>query len=476
VAGALGGWVLAADRGPPAPTQPLPAGAPNVLLVTLDTTRADRVGAYGNDRVDTRAFDRLAVEGTLFENAVAVAPVTGPSHLSMLSGRHPAEHGVLLNGTPLPAEPLLAEILVDHGWDTAAFVSAYVLEGDLGFARGFRVYDDDFGWLKGGSLLLPARLLALARRHANPDEVLQRRGGDTVDAALAWLAQPRGAWFLWVHLFDPHGPYEPPPPFDTRYYSGDPHDPAHGSMTRVGEYPSYLKGSLEGVTDLAWVEAQYDGEVSYADAQLARLVEAVDAQNTLVLVIADHGESLGEHGTWFEHVGVEEVETHVPFVARWPGRVPAGKRSTALVEGSDLAPTVLDLVGIALPETMTGHPALKAPPRVAGRSLAFDRVANRVAREAGEIEKPTFRVAGLRGPGTRYVLHEKGGEATFYELATDPRAEHDIHARVAGDPIAGQLLGQLRQEALALFGGAAGVAPDISDEERERLRQLGYIE
>ncbi|MFZ5477019.1 MAG: sulfatase, partial [Myxococcota bacterium] len=475
LAGGLAGWVLSADRAPPAPSQPLPAGAPNVLVVTLDTTRADRLGAYGNDRVDTRSFDRLALEGTLFEDAVAVAPVTGPSHASMFSGRHPADHGLLLNGTPLPEEPLLAEVLRDHGYDTAAFVSAYVLDGDLGFRRGFAVYDDDFGWLKGGGRLLPARLWAMARRHADPDEVLQRRGGDTVDAALAWLAQPRGAYFLWVHLFDAHGPYEPPPPYDTRYYSGDPHDPAHTSMTKVGEHPAYLKRSLEGVTDLAWVEAQYDGEVSYADAQLGRLLDAIDPQNTLVVVLADHGESLGEHGTWFEHVGVEEVEARIPWVMRWPGRVPAGRRSAALVEGSDLAPTVLDLVRIPIPHTMTGHPALKDPPRTAGRSLALDRAANRAARARGEIDEPRYRVAGLRGPGTRYVLHEAGDAARFYDLAGDPLGLVDVAGTFPPDSAGAELLRHLHGDARALFGGDT-VRQDLSDEERERLESLGYLD
>lgn len=472
---AHGVWVYSASRGGPAPTQPLPAGAPSVLLVTIDTARADRFGAYGNERVDTRHFDALAAEGALALDAVGVAPVTGPSHMSMLTGAGPWDHGVLLNGTPVPtALPTLAELLRDHGWQTAAFVSAYVLDGGLGFRRGFDVYDDDFGWLKGGGRLWPARLLSMLRRHADPDELLERRGGDTVDAALSWTKGRRGAYFLWVHLFDPHGPYDPPPPFDTAYYTGDPSDPAHTSMARASGWPAYLDESLRGVTDLDWVLAQYDGEISYTDRQLGRLLEGIDRENTLVVVTGDHGESFGEHGVWFEHVDVHEAALHVPFAMRWPGKVPAGARLETPVEGSDVAPTVLGLVGVAPPATMTGR-SLFGEGRAVARSLCFDRAANKAARAAGEIDKPKWRTAGLRGPSSRYVLHERDGAAAYFDLATDPAGETDVSASVAATPEGVELLGILKPQAQALFGGTT-VERDVSDEERERLKALGYLE
>jgi arylsulfatase A-like enzyme len=484
LATALAVWVYTANDPLPPPTEPLPAGAPNVLVVTLDTTRADRFGAYGNPRVQTKAFDGLAAEGALFLAASAVAPVTGPSHASMFSGRGPWDHGVLLNGVPVPADhPLLAELLQARGWSTAAFVSAYVLDGRNGFARGFGVYDDAFGWLPGADALLPARLVAMARRHADPDAVLDRRGADTVDRALGWLEAHRGgAWFLWVHLFDPHGPYAPPPPYDTLYYQGDAHDPANTSMKAVKNVAPYLLGSLEGVTDLAYVLAQYDGEVSYADAQIARLLSAIDAKNTLVAVIADHGESLGEHDVWFNHGDdIHETSVHVPFALRWPGRVPVARVETP-VEGTDLAPTLLDLVGVPVPEGMTGRSAVPAMEGRGGRAMAhamcFDRPANQAARAAGRITGPKYRIAGLRGPSSRYVQREVDGTATYYDLSADPLGVTDVTGALAGTAAGAELLGLLRGEADALLSGDATErsAVEVSPEERARLEALGYLE
>lgn len=484
LASALGVWVHTGADPLPAPTRPLPAGAPNVLVVTLDTARADRFGAYGNPTVRTAAFDGLAAEGALFTAASAVAPVTGPSHASMFSGRGPWDHGVLLNGVPVPDDhPLLAELLQQHGWATAAFVSAYVLDGDNGFARGFGVYDDAFGWLPGSESLLPARLAAMARRHADPNEVLERRGADTVDRALAWLgAQRGGAWFLWVHLFDPHGPYTPPPPFDTLYYQGDPHDPANTSMKDVKNVAPYLEKILAGVTDLAHVLAQYDGEISYTDAQLARLLAAIDAKNTLVVVLADHGESLGEHDVWFNHGDdIHETSVHVPFAIRWPGRVPV-TRVTSPVEGTDLAPTILDLVGVEVPAAMTGKSAVPAMEGRAGRSIAhamcFDRPANQAARAAGKITGPKYRIAGLRGPLSRYVQREVDGTATYYDLSADPRGVTDVSGTLTGTAAGADLLNLLRGQADALLSADATErsAVEVSPEERARLEALGYLE
>jgi len=481
---ALAVWGYTAFDPVPAGAKPLPAGAPNVLVVTLDTVRADRFGAYGNPRVQTRAFDTLAAEGALFTSASAVAPVTGPSHASMFSGRGPWDHGVLLNGVPVPSDhPLLAELLHDHGYATAAFVSAYVLDSANGFARGFEVYDDAFGWLPGADSLLVARILGMARRHADPNEVLDRRAGDTVDRALSWLdSHPGGAWFVWVHLFDPHGPYAPPPPYDTLYYQGDARDPANTSMANVQNVAPYLERSLEGITDLSYVLAQYDGEISYTDSQLARLLNAVDTKNTLVAVIGDHGESLGEHDVWFNHGDdLYETSLHVPFALRWPGRVPV-TRVTSPVEGTDLAPTLLDLVGIPVPEGMTGESAVNVLNGRDGRAIAhamcFDRPANQAARAKGEITGPKYRVAGLRGPGSRYVEREVDGSATFFDLAADPLGATDVSAAARATPEGVELLGLLSAQAKGLFAGDAtersGV--EVSAEERARLEALGYME
>lgn len=482
----LGVWVSTAGGALPAPTQALPPGAPNVLVVTLDTTRADRIGAYGNPTVDTRHFDAIAKAGTLWTNASAVAAVTGPSHTSMFSGSGPWDHGVLLNGIPIPTDhALISEVLHDHGWATGAFVSSYVLDGEKGFARGFEVYDDDFGWLKGSSELVAFRLWAMVKRHFNPDEELERRGGDTVDAALAWMKAQKGASYTWVHLFDAHGPYEPPPPFDTMYYSGDKSDPSNTSMAPVKNVAAYLKKSLEGVTDLAYVLAQYDGEVSYADTQLGRLLEAVDQRNTLVVVIGDHGEQLGEHDVWFNHGDdVYETSVHVPFVMQWPGRVPAGLRLDDPFEGSDLAPTVLEAVGVDRPASMVGQSAAgllglgEGRGRIEARSMCFDREANVAARAQDPSFKPKWRMAGIRGPKSRWVQRETGRGPEFFDLTTDPAGLTDIYAATAATPEGTQLFAHLKAQADGVLSGNATErsAADVGDEERARLEALGYLD
>lgn len=486
VTAGLGGWAVSGRSGPGEPSRVLPAGAPNVLVVTLDTSRADHFGAYGNDKVDTRYFDQVAREGAMWTNASAIAAVTGPSHASMFSGAGPWDHGVLLNGIPVPEDrPLISEVLHDHGWQTGAFVSSYVLDGEKGFSRGFEVYDDDFNALKGSGDLVAVQLADMARRRFNPDEDLQRRGGDTVDAALSWLEGREGAWYLWVHLFDPHGPYEPPPPFDTRYYQGDPKDPSNTSMAPVKNVAAYLKESLQGITDLRWVLAQYEGEVSYADAQIGRLLAAVDPQNTLVVVIADHGESLGEHDVWFNHGDdVYETSVHVPFAMRWPGRIAPGQRITQPFEGTDLAPTLLDIVGVDIPSTMTGTSAAglvgagDGKGRIEARSMCFDREANLAARQAGEIDKPKYRMVSLRGPNTRYVHRETGRDPEFFDLTTDPKGLVDLYPEKQWQPMSSELLGILSRNATALLGSDATdrSAAEVSEEERQRLEALGYLD
>ncbi len=490
----LGGWVVSGRTVAAAPTAPTPEHAPNVLLVTLDTVRADRFGAYGAD-VDTRAFDSVAREGVRWANAMAVAPVTGPSHASMFSGSGPWDHGVLLNGVPLPTDrPLLAEVLRAHGWRTGAFVSAYVLDGGLGFRRGFEVYDDDFAWPKGGGRLLGPRLFAMLGRRWAPETVLERRGGDTVDAALGWLGQRRvGAeaapWMMWVHLFDAHGPYTPPPPWDTRYAHGDATDPADTSLSGIRDLPAYMRASLEGITSAAWVKGRYEGEISYADTQLGRLLAAVDQRGetgrTLVAVMGDHGESLGEHGAWFTHGDdVHEASVRVPFAMRLPGTLAAGTVVTQPVEGSDLAPTLLSVVGIDPPSTMTGHDARAARDAGYARSMCFDRAANRAERAAGRLHAPRWRLASTRGAGLRAVVVEHDDTSSLWDLARDPGGETPLAALPDAAPTA--LPATSAADSQALLDGARALlrtdatvrsgAAQISDEERAKLEALGYLD
>ena len=477
---AVGGVVLWTSLPVPEPVaaSSAPIGArPNVLLVTLDTTRADRVGAYGNTDVSTPNIDHLADTGIRWMNASAVAAVTGPSHAAMLSGQAPWHSGVLLNGVPLSEDQeLLAQRFADQGYSTAAFVSAYVLDGTVGFGRGFQVYDDEFSWLRAGSLLVPARFVAMLSRHADPDEVLERRGGDTVDLALRWLAT-RGdqPWFLWVHLFDAHGPYTPPPPFDTRYYSGDPHDPGHTSMRQVSGVAPYLEASLKGITDLDYVLAQYAGEISYADAQLGRLLAAVEGPNTLVTAIGDHGESLGEHGVWFNHGDdVYETSLHVPFVMAWPGHLPPSVL-TSPVQGTDLATTILARLDLP-PLGVDGMDAVAASREEAG-SKCFDRATNLAERAAGRITQPKYRLAGLRSEKARFTRREFDSRDEYFQLESDFSGLNDAYPAMSQVPDGTALFPVLDARADAMFSGDTNrSAVELSAEERARLEALGYLD
>ncbi len=476
---------LALVGGEPGSASTLPEDAPNVLLVTLDTTRSDHIGAYGYDRIQTPMLDGLAAQGVLFETAVAQASVTGPSHTTMLTGQGTWTHGSLLNGIPVASDTeTLPERLRANGYRTGAFVSAYVLEGELGFNRGFDTYDDDFGLPKGGADLLAWRVKDAAARRLNPDYVLERVGERTVDDALDWLARGDGPWFLWVHLFDAHGPYEPPPPYDTMYYTGDPRDPSHDSMDEVAGVAAYLAPSLVGITDVEWVIAQYDGEISYQDKQVGRLLEAAGT-DALVVVTGDHGESLGDNGVWFNHGDdLTVAATQVPFIMRWPGHIPAGVRVQDPVELTDLLPTVFDLLDEPVPQGLDGRSLVGTftggPGRTHARGVCFDREANLVDREAnaGQPTPPKWRMAGLRGGDHLYVHrdHTQFGDQ-YYDLA-DP--ESDVIAQEVATPEGAEAISLLKDVARGLLdAGQEGVERsniELSDEDRARLEALGYIE
>src|SRR5829696_8234609 len=262
---------------------PGPSERPNFLLVTIDTLRADHLGCYGRQAAMTPTIDNLANRGVRFATAVAHAPLTGPSHGSILTGRTPLGHGFRNNsGFAMHAGVhTAAELLRNAGYRTAAFVSAFPLDRRFGFNRGFDVYDDHLP--KGND------------RRRTP--YVERAADATTDVALRWVdAQPPGTagapWFLWVHYYDPHAPYEPPP-----------------DLARSGLSP-------------------YDGEIAFVDRELNRLLQHVsrrgDVARTLTVVTADHGESLGEHGEETHGLFVYDATIRVPWIMAGPG-IPAGR-------------------------------------------------------------------------------------------------------------------------------------------------------
>ncbi len=296
------------------------AAGRNLLLVTLDTTRADRIGCYGYSAAATPTIDNLAKRGALFESAYCQAPLTLVSHTSMMTGLYPKEHGIRDNGKSAidPARPTLAKAFKASGYHTAAFVASYVLDARFGLNAGFDTYDDDMGKVELGAQLVER----------------QRPANVVTDRALAWLdTNKAGPFFCWVHYYDPHEPYEPPPEFRK----------AHPKA--------------------------YDGEVAFMDSQLKRIVDWLAAQKltdkTTIVVVGDHGEAFGEHGEKGHAMFLYEINLHVPLIFVDPA-VAAGKRIASLVEVTDIFPTISDLFGKAPPQKIS---ARCLSPALAGQTM-----------------------------------------------------------------------------------------------------------
>ncbi len=420
VAGGAAWWVLA-RRGEPAPAGPARARH-HILLVTLDTTRADRLGSYGYARARTRYLDRLAAEGVRFDQAISPAPLTLPAHASLFTGLYPFEHGVRNNGNFYLADRFdtLAARLQQQGYRTAAFVSSFILDRRYGLGRGFDVYDDR---LEGTS----RQVLSLEA---------ERRGDRTALALGAWLdrmaAEPGGPLFAWLHLYEPHEPYRPPSPFRD-----------------------------------AFAASPYDGEVAFTDSIVASVLDRLGRlgllHTTLVAIVGDHGESLGEHGEETHSMFVYEGDLRVPLILWRPGTLPAGRVVREPVRLTDLAPTLLDLVG--------------APPLVVahGRTLlpAIEGASTEPAAVYAETLLPQFYMgwAPLRAIRDERWKFIEAPRAELYDLERDPAELRNLHD---AEP---QRVAALRRALERLTGGAAGeMSVGAMDREAlEKLASLGYV-
>ena len=453
---------------PAAPAPAAPRGP--VVLLTLDTFRADHLSAIGGGPQATRtpALDALAARGAFYTRGIAHVPLTLPSHLTMLAGRPPDATALVRNGQPVdPSLPRVPAAFAAAGWRTGAFVSAGVLARRTGIAHGFGHYDDQLGPLHRA---LQSGLLHSIFRFTEPTRTpSQRRGDETLGRAVDWLAasdDPRPA-FLWVHLYDPHAPYDPPPPYRARVTEAAEDPAALGRPEDMRALHRRLRARKRmpfiGVgLDLRAPIAAYAGEVEWTDHLVSRLVAALPPDATL-LVAADHGESLLEHDYPLNHGNrLHEVALRVPILHVGPGVAPA--RVEDPVPLASVASTLLAAGG--LPPLPGALPALAAPSAPADiLSVAPVQQSRRTFGQRG-VPRVSWTVGPLR------VVVDDEDTLTAFDLAADPAESADIGAALADAP-ARRAAGRALLDTLPL---RKDDVPAGDEELVEELRALGYTE
>jgi arylsulfatase A-like enzyme len=432
------------------PTRPVPAKQlpragftkPSVILITIDTLRADHVGCYGAQTVRTPTLDALARDGVVFERAISQVPLTWPSHAVILTGTYPFQNGVQdFTGQPLAQQfRTVSQAFQQAGYATGAVVSAFVLDRSWGLARGFDFYDDAFS----------------AETFEKKDAgLVDRRAGESVAHAIAWLKKtPRRPFFLWLHLYDPHSPYDPPEPYRS-------------------EYRSHL----------------YDGEIAYADHELGNLMSWLKQNHlydsSLIVALSDHGESLGEHGEDEHGFFVYNATVHVPLIVKPPaGSGIAAGRHPEPVETTAVAPTLLQLAGVKEPvdRIYTQFQSHSLFGTKLGTNQAGKQAANQTASQTTKdtAYSETFYPFSSFGWSPLHALESErfhfieAPKPELYDLETDPGETRNIAAQ---QPATVAVLREKMQALLAHnpFTRQDAGAGNLSPDAQEKLRALGYF-
>jgi arylsulfatase A-like enzyme len=429
-----------------------PSSRPNLLLITIDTTRADHCSAFGYEKDTTPRLESFAAEATLFRQAYSHTATTAPTHATLFTSLYPLAHHVTKNGVVLGDDhATLAEILAGRDYRTAGIVSSYVMERRFGLGQGFAEYQDRF---------VPEESTRQRERwagHQVAEGEFDRRADHTTDRAIRFLEEAgERPFFLFVHYFDPHAPYTPPEPFASRFAAGD-------EASRVER-----------------AIGRYDGEIAFTDEQIGRLLDALARRglerDTLVVIVADHGEGLMTHGHMKHGVHIYEEAVRVPLLVRWPGRVPAGRVVDAVVALVDLGPTLLELLGAPV----EGQP-------FQGRSLAaafrgeepFDsrrEIFLQRRHYDGGIYNGTYAEGekfGVRAGSWKYIVGEEEETRELFDLSEDPGEARNLHDDFP--EVAARLAARL-EEWRRRHARAGEAPPPIPDEEAERLEALGYVQ
>jgi len=490
-AGAGGAGVAGAPALPP---------RPNVLLITIDTLRADHLGCYGYRLPTSPAIDALAARGVRFADTTVSTPKTWPSIATLLTGTVPRTHGVRFQNRAIRADlPVLPERFAGEGYRTGGIVTNFNLQKLYGYGRGFDQYVE--AWDEVWDVMHPGEPLP-----ADPTERLKRLFGSermralfqatdarfVTERALAWLDAGASAgaggsqpFFLWLHYMDPHGPYDPPRDYE-HFFEGE---------YPVREEPGILEsphrhtppGADAPVTDLGFYVRRYDQEIRSLDDQLARLLAWLDERGlqgrTLVVLTADHGEALGQHGYFLEH-GLQPYQecAQVPLVLVWEGVLPAGRVVEQPVGLLDLSPTLLELASLPVPDSFEGR-------SLAGlaRALPGARGPEHVFMESGDdrddsrpmqlsVRQGPWKLTWVRAPEDRALL--KGPATELYDVTNDPGEQHE---RSAAEPAkAARLMHELQlwNRAHPEPGGLSQeeYLKDLPPEQIEMLKALGYVQ
>jgi arylsulfatase A-like enzyme len=447
--------LLAALGGCSEPTRP------NILIITVDTLRADHLGAFGDENAVTPNLDHLARSSTLFERAAAPMPMTRPSHFSMLTSKYPLEHGVVNNSIALPESALsVAEIFDAAGYSTAAFVGVRLLSSKSGASQGFDHFD-------------------------SPKDAIERPADEVVQRALAWLDDlPDNAnFFLWVHLFDPHIPYAPPAAFRPA---------AAGDLTsidwkRLDEIAAKNDGDIPAFM-LQQIESLYRGEISYVDHWIGRLLERVEGKfeldETFTIFTADHGECF-ENGIYFEHAYcLSQSALRIPLLIRYPRDFTPGDRIEQQASILDIPPTILRAAGLDEPVGLSGRPLQDAREFGERRVLLQhphyqQKLINSLQEGRKHIQSvagrpvirdfPDLNRIGLVGANWKYI---RGSDsAMLFRLPPDGDEIKNLAA--ANPSIRREMSRQLRK--LLRNTKRARVRPEVDEELKKTLETLGYL-
>jgi choline-sulfatase len=394
------------------------APKPNVILITIDTLRADRLGCYGYKGAQTPHIDKIAADGIIFTNAVSHVPLTRPSHTSIFTGLYPFQHGIHDNiATPLDAKiPTLSEAFKKNGYRTAAFISSFVINSQSGLQRGFDFYEDRFD-----------------PKNQPTDFALnlEKRAGEVFTEFQNWKSTSgKSPYFVWLHFYDPHFPYAPPPPYSKTF-----------------------------------AERSYDGEIAYTDEVIGKTLKLFDP-NTLLILTSDHGESLGEHGENAHSYFIYDATLKVPLIFHWPGKLSAKQSVVPQVRLIDLYPTILDLVSI------------QSPGKIAGASLKPMLNAQKISDPGYSSYCETFtpwlhfgwsRLIGVRMNGWKYI---DAPRAELFDLAKDRGELTNLYSK--DKKRADDLKKWLATNGALEYKAPSGTQQEIDPEQLEKLASLGY--